>query len=356
MNMGRVVTFWLGGLILSIGVLYALRNVLTPFVAGLAVAYFLDPLADKLESKGLSRVVATSFITLGFFTLVVLLVLLLAPLLQSQAVGFASRLPGYMEALHVWLEPLLKDIQATLAAADMNELKNAVGNYAGVAVRWVGEVLQGLWQSGLAFFNILSLLFISPLVTFYMIRDWDRIVAKIDGWLPRDNAETIRQQVKLIDETLSGFLRGQATVCLILGALYATSLSLIGLDFGLVVGIGAGFISFIPYFGAFVGVSAGLGIALAQFGDVAHLAMVAGVFGVGQLLEGNFLTPKLVGERIGLHPVWVIFALLAGGSLIGFAGVILAVPTAAVIGVLVRFSLSRYLESPLYTGHRDKAS
>ena len=356
MSMGRTVTFWLAGLVVFVALLYLLRTVLTPFVAGLAIAYFLDPLADKLEEKGLSRTTATALITLGFFSLVILLILLLAPVLQSQIVGFAGRLPGYVETLHGWIEPLVRDIQATLAAADMAELKNAVGDYAGVAIKWGGDVLQRLWKGGLAIIDVVSLLFISPLVTFYMIRDWDRLVAKIDGWLPRNNAETIREQVRLIDATLSGFLRGQATVCLILGALYGTSLSLIGLDFGLVVGIGAGLISFIPYVGAAVGLGVGLGIALAQFGDLAHLAMVGGVFGIGQLLEGNFLTPKLVGERIGLHPVWIIFALLAGGSLIGFAGVILAVPVAAVIGVLVRFALSRYLASPLYTGGGNSPS
>jgi len=301
----------------------------------------------------LSRTLATALITLGFFSFLILLILLLSPVLQSQFVGFASRLPGYAETLHNWLEPVLKDIQIALAAADMEEIKSTFGNYAGLVVKWGGEVLQRLWKGGLALFDILSLLFISPLVTFYMIRDWDRIVAKVDGWLPRNSADVIREQVKLIDETLSGFLRGQATVCLILGALYGTALSLVGLDFGLVVGIGAGFVSFIPYFGAIVGFGVGIGIALAQFGDLAHLAMVAGIFGVGQLLEGNFLTPKLVGERIGLHPVWVIFALLAGGSLIGFSGIILAVPVAAVIGVLVRFALSRYLASPIYLGGGD---
>ncbi len=348
MTSGRIVTFWLVGIAIFIAVLILLRGMLMPFVVGMAIAYFLDPVADKLEEKGLSRTLATTVLTVGFFTFAIILLLLLLPVLQSQFLGFADRLPGYIETLHTWLEPIAKKIQAALIAADMDQLKSAVGDYGGMVIRWAGEFIKSLLSGGKAIVDVLSLLFISPLVTFYMIRDYDRIIEKIDGWLPRNNAETIREQVRIINSTLSGFLRGQATVCLILGTLYATSLSLIGLDFGLVVGIGAGFISFIPYFGAIVGFSVGMGIALAQFGDLAYLAMVAGVFGVGQLLEGNFLTPKLVGERIGLHPVWVIFALLAGGTLLGFTGVVIAVPVAAVIGVLVRFAISHYLESSLY--------
>ncbi|MCW9035756.1 MAG: AI-2E family transporter [Rhodospirillales bacterium] len=348
MTTGRKVSFWLIGIGLFIVALVVLRSVLMPFVVGMAIAYFLDPVADKLEEKGLSRTLATAVLTIGFFAFAIILVLLLLPVLQSQFLGFAERLPGYIETLHTWLAPLTEKIQAALITADMEQLKNAVGDYGGMIVRWAGEVIKSLLSGGKAIVDVISLIFISPLVTFYMIRDYDRIVAKIDSWLPRNNAETIREQMRIIDDTMSGFLRGQATVCLILGAFYATCLSLIGLDFGLVVGIGAGIISFIPYFGAIVGFAVGMGIALAQFGDIMNIALVAAVFGIGQVLEGNFLTPKLVGEKIGLHPVWVIFALLAGGTLIGFTGVVIAIPVAAVIGVLVRFAIGRYLESPLY--------
>ncbi len=342
--------FWLAGLAAFLFLLFALSGVLMPFVVGMVLAYFLDPLADKLEDIGLSRTLATTVLTGTFFLFVALLLMLLLPILQGQILGFIERVPTYADGLREWLAPLIEEVQLKLADTDAEKLRQTVAGYAGRAFEWLTDMLAGLWSGGMAVVNLVSLIFITPLVTFYLIRDWDLIVAKIDGWLPRENAETIRQQIGLIDQTLSGFLRGQATVCLVLATYYGAALSIIGLDFGLIVGIGAGLISFVPYFGAIVGVGAGLGIAVFQFGDPMHLGLVAAVFAVGQLAEGYLLTPKLVGERVGLHPVWVIFALMAGGALFGFTGVVLAVPAAAVIGVLIRFALERYLDSPLYQG------
>jgi predicted PurR-regulated permease PerM len=206
-----------------------------------------------------------------------------------------------------------------------------------------------------ALFQLISLVVITPLVSFYLLRDWDRIVERIDAYLPRGSAPAIHDQFGKIDRTLAGFIRGQATVCLILGAFYAVGLSLVGLEFGLLIGLGTGLISFIPYFGMMVGLAVGISVALAQFSGLGSVALVAAVFAVGQVAEGNFLTPKLVGDRVGLHPVWVIFALLAGGTLFGFTGILLAVPAAAVIGVLVRFTLESYRDSRLYEGLGDDA-
>jgi len=195
---------------------------------------------------------------------------------------------------------------------------------------------------------VLSLLFITPVVAFFLLRDWDRILARIDSWLPRRHAPVIRAQAAKVDETLSGFVRGQGTVCLLLGVFYAIALALVGLDFGLVIGVLIGLISFVPYAGAMIGAVLSIGLAAVQFGDWTHVLIIAGIFVFGQAVEGNVLTPKLVGDRVNLHPVWVIFALLAFGSLFGFVGVLLAVPIAAILGVLVRFALERYLASPLY--------
>jgi len=347
-------TFWLAGLAIGFFLLYVLSAVLLPFVVGMVIAYFLDPLADKLEDLGLSRGLATAVLTAGFFAVVIVLLMLLLPVLQGQIIGFVDRLPEYAETLREWTAPLVEKIQLKLADTDAQKLQDTVAGYAGKAINWFATVLASVWSGGMALVNVVSLMFITPLVTFYLIRDWDRIVAKVDGWLPRANAKVIREQVGLIDRTLAGFMRGQATVCLVLATYYGTSLSVIGLDFGLIVGVGAGLISFIPYFGAIVGVGTGIGIALFQFGDPLHLGLVAGVFAVGQLAEGYLLTPKLVGERVGLHPVWIIFALMAGGALFGFTGVVLAVPVAAVIGVLTRFALERYMDSPLYHGTGSK--
>jgi predicted PurR-regulated permease PerM len=341
---------WLVAGAAFLGLVWLLSGVLLPFVAGLVVAYFLDPLADRLERLGASRTVATLVITVAFFLVAGGALVLLFPLLQAQVAGFVSRLPGYLQSLRELSEPLLQRLQATLTAQDLEQLRAAAQSVAGKAVAILGDVAARLWAGGMALLHLLSLVLITPLVAFYMLRDWDRIVARVDDWLPRPFAPVIREQVKQIDRTLAGFIRGQATVCLILGLFYGIGLSLVGLDFGLLVGLGTGFISFVPYFGMGTGLVVGFGIALAQFPDPLHLGLVAGVFLAGQLIEGNFLTPKLVGEKVGLHPVWVIFALMAGGALFGFTGILLAVPVAAVIGVMVRFWLGQYLKSALYHG------
>lgn len=341
---------WLFWIALVGVLLYLLRGVLMPFVAGMVIAYVLDPLADRLERVGLSRLMATLVITIGFFTLVTLALMLLLPALHGQIMGFASRVPEYVATVRAFAQPLLERVQTLLSPEDMAGINKAVTNFLGTGLSWLGAMAGGLWSGGLAVFHVLSVLLITPLVTFYLLRDWDHMVARIDGWLPRHHHQTIRAQVIAIDRTLAGFARGQATVCLILAALYGTGLSLVGIDFGLVVGMGAGLLSFIPYFGALSGFVTAMTIAAVQFGDAAHLGMVAAVFAVGQVLEGNVLTPKLVGEQVGLHPVWIIFALMAGGALFGFTGVMLAVPIAASIGVLVRFGLGRYLSSRAYAG------
>ncbi|MGB0747903.1 MAG: AI-2E family transporter [Magnetospiraceae bacterium] len=350
MSIQRQAMIWMISGIVFLLLVFVLRDVLMPFVAGMVIAYLLDPLADKLEAKGLSRLSATIVITVGFFLLLLIGLAILLPTLQVQILGFSKRLPDYLNALRGFILPLIEQFQ--LVAPDaVDKIRDATGGYIGTMLKWLGGVLAGLLSGGMAIVNILSLLVLTPLVTFYFIRDWDVMVAKIDGWLPRDSARSIREIMGDINITLSGFVRGQSTVCFILGVFYALGLSLIGLDFGLVVGIVAGLISFIPYFGSLLGFGTGLAIAIAQFGDWQHPLMVVAVFGIGQLAEGNFLTPKLVGDKVGLHPVWVIFALLAGGSLFGFTGVMLAVPVAAVIGVVVRFALKQYLDSPFYKGN-----
>lgn len=344
------IRFWFFGALIFFGALYLLRDVLTPFVAGMAISYLLDPLADRLERKGLSRLLATVIITVGFFLALAGLVAILVPLLQGQILDLVQNAPQYMHAVMDRAQPLLERLQAQLAPEDIAKLRDAAASYAGTAAGWAVGLLQKLLAGGLVFFHILSFLLITPVVTFYLIRDWDRLVARIDSWLPRDHAPTIRAQVRAIDQTIAAFLRGQATVCAVLAAYYGIALSLAGLDIGLLVGLVTGFLSFIPYVGALSGFSLAMGLALAQFDSWQPIALVGAVFAVGQVMEGNFLTPKLVGESIGLHPVWLIFALMAGGALVGFVGVLLAVPVAAVAGVLARFALGRYLEGALYHG------
>jgi predicted PurR-regulated permease PerM len=351
MTSAQRIRFWLIGLAATLALLYVLRGMLLPFVAGMAVAYFLDPLADRLERSGLSRLAATSVITAAFFLVVVLALIVLVPIVEDQVLAFAHKVPGYMDTLNERLQPLLAEAKRRLSPRDLEKLRSSVGDYAGTAVSWALGAVRSVLTGSLAVVNLLSLVFITPVVTFYLLRDWDRIVAKVDSWLPRDHAGTIRVQMGEINRTLSGFIRGQATVCLALGTIYGLGLSLVGLDLGLVIGMTSGMLSFIPYLGSITGFVAGMGLALAQGADWHLPAMVAGVFAFGQIMEGNFLTPKLVGDKVGLHPVWIMFALLAGGTLFGFVGILLAVPVAAVIGVVVRFALSHYLASPIYHGN-----
>jgi predicted PurR-regulated permease PerM len=351
MSREQQIKSWLVGIVVFLALLFLLRSVLLPFVAGMAVAYFLDPFADKLEAWGCSRTLATALIMLGFSVVIVLVLILLFPLLQSQILRFISRVPQYMELFRTFLAPLIEQVQANLSSGDMETLQKAAGTYASDILKGLTGVLKGVVGGGAAVFEIISLMIITPVVSFYLIRDWDLIIKKINGWLPQDAAPTIREQAQEIDRTIAGFVRGQSSVCLTLAIFYAVGLTFAGLEFGLLVGIGAGIISFIPYLGAAIGMAVGVGIAFAQYDILGPVIAVAVIFVIGQTAESYYLTPKMVGEKVGLHPVWLIFALMAGGSLFGFLGVLLAIPIAAIIGVLIRFSISRYLESSLYKKH-----
>ncbi|MBT5413273.1 MAG: AI-2E family transporter [Rhodospirillaceae bacterium] len=348
MSAGRQVLYWAVVLAVLVVFVYLLRSILLPFVAGMAIAYFLDPAADRLEAWGCSRTLATAVITGMFFLFVAAILLLLAPLVQAQLVDLFVKLPEVGRALWAEVTGYLEFLRASLPPEQIAKLEKELGNALGATVSGAAGMLGKVWSGGLAFFNLLSLIFITPLVAFFLLRDWDRIVIKIDSWLPRDHAATVRRLAGEIDTMLAGFVRGQAILCLILGTFYAVALSIAGLKFGLIVGLVAGLISFIPFVGAAFGLVASVGLAVVQFSEWQDIAIVAAIFVVGQAVEGNILQPKLVGDRVGLHPVWVIFALLAGGALLGFVGILLAVPLAATIGVLVRFLLAEYLKSPLY--------
>jgi predicted PurR-regulated permease PerM len=247
------------------------------------------------------------------------------------------------------LLPSLKNLLNSLDPDALDNAKDSLRQASGTLIGLSGTLLQNIWSSGLAVVNILSLIFVTPVVTFYILRDWDRLIAKANGLLPPAYAFTIRQQAKEIDRTLSGYIRGQTHVCLLLGIFYSIGLSLAGLEFGLFIGMATGILSFIPYVGMLFGFLTGMLMAYFQFdGSLIHLGLIASIFIIGQVLEGNVVAPKLVGDRVGLHPIWLIFGMLTGAALFGFTGILLAVPVTSVIGVLVRFAVSRYLESDLY--------
>lgn len=350
MTAERQIRFWFFGLVVFLVLLFFLSSVLLPFVAGMAIAYLLDPVCDKLEAMGTSRTLATSIVTLIFLVIVLLVILLLIPLIVGQAARLLENLPGYLEFARAKIAMLLSMIEMRVDDQMLEKIRSAVLGSADNVFSWLTTAFVGLLSGGVAVVNLLSLMVITPVVSFYLLRDWDRIVERVDGWLPRDHAPQIRDLVKEVDTTLSGFLRGQGMVCLVLGVFYAIGLSIAGLDFGLIVGMTAGILSIVPYVGSIVGLALSVGLALGQFDSLANVAAVAAVFFAGQMLEGYVLTPNLVGDKVGLHPVWLIFGLLAGGTLFGFVGILLAVPVAAVIGVGVRFGLGQYLASNYYRG------
>ena len=340
--------FWVGVLVVFFLLVHLLSAILLPFVAGSVIAYFLDPAVRQLERWRVPRSAATLLALLLFALVVIVVIALLVPLLQLQATELARRVPVLVEATRQRLGQLMQLAQERLAPEDVAKLRDVLGSSVADVTSWAARLLQSLLTSGMALANLLSLIFITPVVSFFLLRDWDRIIARIDSWLPRHQVATIREQARLIDATLAGFVRGQLLVCLVVGVYYAVALSAIHLEFGLIIGILAGILTFIPYVGFATGFLLALSLALVQFGDLRGILWVVGVFAAGQVLESNVLAPKLVGERVHLHPVWVIFALLAFGSVFGFLGVLLALPAAAVLGVLVRFALGRYLMSPLY--------
>ena len=327
---------------------YVLRAALMPFVVGMAVAYLLDPIADRMERWGVPRALAAFLIVFAFLAAVGIALVVLVPLLTDQLVDLVGRVPSYIETLRHEAAPLLRRIRANLTPGQTAQLNQAIQSHAGDLISWAGQIVGGILSGGAAVLSLLGLLFIMPVVAFYMIRDWDRLVAHVDSLLPEKEGDAIRAIARDIDDRLSGFVRGQTIACLLLGAWYATGLTLIGLDFALLLGLGAGILSVIPYVGNIVGLTSSLLLAAAQFDGWVPIAMVAGVFLSGQVLEGNFITPKIVGERIGLHPVWLLFAVTAGGVLLGITGALLAVPTAAAVGVIVRYAVQRYRESALY--------
>ena len=349
MTLTRQMTFWVLAFVVGVAAIWVLREILLPFVAGMALAYLLDPLANRLERMGVNRLVATLVIIGAVVLIFVLLVLIFAPILFGQLGAFIEKLPGYISRLQgLAMDPnrewLRKIVGEGVGDAQIGELvKQGAG--------WITTFLKSLWSGGQALISIFSLVVVTPVVAFYLLYDWDRMIAAVDNWIPLQHRDVVRSLAREMDDAIAGFVRGQTAVCLILGSFYAVALTLSGLSFGLLIGLASGIITFIPYVGSMTGLVLAAGVAIAQFWpEYTPILIVLGIFFVGQFIEGYVLAPKLVGESVGLHPVWLMFALFAFGSLLGFVGLLVAVPLAAVIGVLARFALRRYLESPFYTG------
>jgi len=350
----RSTWFWVVGFALFFAALWLLSGILLPFVAGMAIAYFLNPLVNRLEHLRAPRGLAAFVVLLLFLLILVLVVMLVVPILEGQVLDLVANLPSLLQEARREAEALMRMAQERLSPEDFAKLRDAVGGKLSDMFAVLGTVFRDVVTRGVALANLLSLVFVTPVVSFFLLRDWNRILARLDGWLPRGQAGTIRQQAVRIDEILSAYLRGQLSVCVLLGIYYAAGLTLLGLNFGAVIGLLVGILAFIPYVGFAVGFILAMLLALTQFSDQHSVLYVAALFGIGMIVEGNVLTPKLVGQRVHLHPVWIVFALLSFGTLFGLLGVLIAVPMAAVIGVLARFGLSRYLASPLYDPMQGK--
>ena len=338
---------------LALAAVFALQlfaSILLPFVAAAGIAYFLDPVASRLQRAGMPRGAAALLLVVGLVTAGLLFALLLYPLILSQIGILISRVPAYVSDLRAWAGEVIIRLQQRLGQEYVDgKLRDLVSGQAGAMLGFLASALTRIVGGGFALFNVLSLLVVTPVVAFYLLRDWPAMVRRMDGWLPRRYAGVLRLQAVEIDRILSAWLRGQALCCVLLALFYALALQAVGLDLGLIVGLTAGVLSFIPYVGSITGGVTSIGLALAQFPTWTGVAEVVAVFIAGQLLEGYVIYPRFLGDRVELHAVWVIFALFAGGAVFGFLGVLLAVPVAAVIGVLARFWLRRYLASPLYS-------
>ena len=335
--------FWLSLLAAVSVLLWLLSDVLLPFVLGMAIGYLFDPVVAALERRGVPRSATAAGLILGSYAIGIATFVLVAPLVAEQAAALWEQLPSLLEAATAQLRAFLARFGAVTPGASSGAIERLAGPIAGFAT--------GLLGQGLALLNVVMLLAITPLVAFYLLRDWPKVLAQVDAWLPRRHAPTIRAQAAEIDRVLAGFVRGTAILCVSQAIFYAVALSLVGLNYGLVVGLVAGLLSFVPYLGAAIGLVASGGLAVWQFWPSwSRVLLVLGVFVAGQILQDYVLAPRLLSSRVGLHPLWVIFAVLAGGALFGFLGILLAVPTVAAIGVLARFAIERYRESPLYRG------
>ncbi|WP_264210222.1 AI-2E family transporter [Leisingera thetidis] len=332
-------------------IMWALGGVLMPFILGAAIAYMIDPIADRLEAWGLSRTAATAAITVGALLVFLLLLLVVVPTLIYQMIDLVNVLPQLARDARAFAIEHFPSV-----FEENSRMHQAIASIGQTLQSRAGQLLQTAAGSAVSLLNVVVLLVIVPVVAVYLLLDWDRMVARIDALLPRDHQPVIRRLAREIDAVLASFIRGMGTVCLILGTYYAVALMLVGLNFGLAVGFIAGLITFIPYLGALIGGALAIGLALFQFwGDWVSIGLVGIIFAIGQVAEGNFLTPKLVGGSVGLHPVWLLLALSVFGALFGFVGMLVAVPVAAALGVVARFLTEQYLDSRLYQGqsHRD---
>jgi predicted PurR-regulated permease PerM len=349
MNLTRPIIFWIAMLAALIAVVTLLRDVLLPFVAGMVLAYLLNPLASRMERLGMNRLLATLAIVLIAVVAIAVVMILTLPVIVRELAYFIENFPLYLRRLHALATDPGHPWLSKLIGEGLGEAERSVSELTAFASSWLVTFLRSIWTGGRALISILSLGVVTPIVACYLLYDWNRMIAAIDNWVPPARRETVRALAREVDDTIGGFVRGQSALCLILAVFYAAALWLLGLEHGALIGFVAGLLSFIPYLGSLSGLLISTCVAVAQFWpDWTSILIVPAIFFIGQSLADYVLSPYLVGRRVHLNPVWVMFALFAFGYLFGFVGLLIAVPLAAAIGVLMRFALRQYYASPLY--------
>jgi len=339
--------FWIASLALVVMAAVLLREVLLPFVAGLALAYLLDPLVNRLERLGFNRAVATLFILAAFYLGVIALLVVAIPIITTEIATLIDKLPTYAKRLQALLVDPSHPSLGKILDVGIAQAEQSSSELASIGAGWLTEFLRSLWSDGRMLLSIFSLLVVTPIITAYLVHDWNRLITALDNFVPAAQRNTVRALAREIDGTIAAFLRGQGTICLILGIYYALALRSIGLDHGLLIGIVSGLLAFIPYFGSLTGVLLSLSVAAVQFGLVwTPFLLLLAIFLVGQSLADYALAPYLVGSKVHLNPVWLMFALFSFGYLFGFVGLLLAVPLAASMGVLLRFALRGIATAP----------
>jgi len=349
MGITRPILFWIATFAAVLAAAALLREVLLPFVAGMVLAYLLDPVANRMERLGMNRLLATLAIIACVVAALAILIVLTVPVIIRELSLFIEHVPLYVRRVHILAADPDHPWLSKIVGEGLGETEHAIGELTTFASGSFDTILRSVWSGGRALISILSLGIVAPIVACYLLYDWNKMIATVDHWIPPAHRQTVRALACEVDKTISGFVRGQSSLCLVLAVYYAVALRLIGLEHGLLIGTVAGLISFIPYLGSLSGLIISTCIAIAQFWpNWTPIWLVPVVFVVGQSLSDYVLAPYLVGRRVHLNPVWVMFALFAFGYLFGFVGLLIAVPAAAAIGVVMRFALRTYYASSFY--------
>lgn len=348
------ILFWTGAFALLFLFVWIFKSILLPFVLGIVVAYLLNPMVNALGKRGLNRSVAALAILSCFILVILALMALAVPVLYREVSSLAQDLPDLYDRVMAYMQPYIGRVQDFLGKNGENALAVLQDNAQG-ALGAGKTILSGIKAGGAALTSLITVIVIMPIVAFFMMQEWPDILRRVRDLLPRQHKDTILDLLARMDRKIAGFIRGQITVAFILGISYAVGLSIAGLNYGFLIGVAAGLFSIIPMVGSTLGLLVAVLVAWLQAGDIGYVGIIAGIFLLGQLIEGNFLSPKLIGDSVGLHPLWVFFALMAGGALFGIVGMLIAVPVTAVISVLMAFFIEQYKQSPYYLGLPEQA-